>query len=112
VSPTDWRTTDQLPGWIGTESGQIVHERDRGVRAGTWGVVGPGRFREGWILQRNQDLLFVHRRGRTAVMSRVEGGQDGVEFGPLWKTIRYRSDEGVPSALFLQMGLNGPESHK
>jgi hypothetical protein len=112
VSPTDWRTSDQLPGWIGTGTGQIVPEGDRGARAGSWGVVGPGRFREGWILQRNQDLLFVRRRGRTAAMFRIEGVQDGVEFGPLWKTVRYRSEEGIPSALFLQMGLNGPESHK
>jgi hypothetical protein len=42
----------------------------------------------------------------------MDGIEEMVEVGALSKTIRYRSPDEGSSALFLQQGLIGPESHK
>jgi hypothetical protein len=112
VSPSRWKTEGELPRWTLQEAAQAAPGTPLGARAVTWGVVGTGVFKSGWILQRNRDLLFLYRRGRGARMVPIAGVQTEVVAGPLAKTVRYRTSEGAPSALFLQMGLNAPESHK
>lgn len=112
VSAPGWHSSEELPSWIqeGAAAGTLVGAS--GARAATWGVTKPRRFSDGWILQRDSDLFFIHRRPRTVSVVAMSGMEEAVEVGPLWKTIRYRSDDGVSSALFLQVGLYGSESHK
>lgn len=112
VSAPGWHSSDELPSWIheGTGAGTLVGAS--GTRGATWGVTRPRRFSDGWILQRDSDIFFIYRRARTVSIVDMPAVEEAVEVGPLWKTIRYRSEDGVSSALFLQVGLNGPESHK
>jgi hypothetical protein len=112
VSPTSWRTGSELPAWVRKGIDMDWLEATRGAPAATWGVVGPHRFEDGWILQKNREIFFAYRRGTAPLHIRLDGVEETVELGPLSKTIAYRSPEGDPSALFLQMGLIGPESHK
>lgn len=112
VSPTEWREAGDLPAKIRTEPSLKPLGNLRGARAAIWGIVGPRRFRGGWILQRDRELFFAYRRARGYRVLPIGGRQEEVEVGPLSKVIRYFSPEGARSALFLQMGLNGPESHK
>jgi hypothetical protein len=112
VSPTVWRTRPELPAWIRRGIGLGPLDVLKGVKAATWGVVGPHRFKDGWILHKNQEIFFAFRHGGRPQFVQIEGDQEKVELGILSKTIRYRSPGGSSSALFLQRGLIGPESHK
>ncbi|MFH1764588.1 MAG: DUF4126 family protein [Gemmatimonadota bacterium] len=112
VSPTVWQTDAELPAWIRKWTAPGSLDGPRGAPAATWGVVGPGRFRDGWILQKNQEIFFVYRKARAIRFVRMDGIEEMVDVGPLSKTIRYRSPDRGSSALFLQLGLIGPESHK
>ena len=112
VSPTEWQSRGKLPRWALEEASLGPLDSIRGARAATWGIVGPGRFKDGWILQKNREFLFAFRQSRDPRLILIDGKREGVELGSFTKTIRYRSSQGVPSALFLQLGLNDPESHK
>lgn len=112
VSPTEWQERERLPTWIVETAPWRTMNGLRGARAATWGVVGSRRFRDGWILQRNRDLHFAFRRGSAPQFIPLDKPHEKVEAGPIAKTIQYRSGDGASSALFLQLGLNGPESHK
>ncbi len=112
LSPVGWQQIPELPHWVQEANAASAHAGTSGARAGTWGVTGPGHFRDGWILQGDSQLLFVHRRATAVSVVAMSGIEEGVEVGPLWKAIRYRSQDGAQSALFLQVGLYGSESHK
>lgn len=112
VSPTVWQTDAELPAWIRKWTGSGSLNAARGAPAATWGVVGPRRFRDGWILQKNKEIFFVYRKARSLRFVRMDGIEEMVEVGALSKTIRYRSPDEGSSALFLQRGLIGSESHK
>ena len=112
VSPTEWQPRDELPDWIRDMASFGPMDGVRWARAATWCVVGPRRFKDGWILQKNLELFFVFRLGRSPQVIQLGGANGKVELGPVSRTILYPSSEGVSSALFLQLGLNDPESHK
>jgi len=112
VSPTAWKPGADLPAWIQKGIGLDSVDSHRGVPAATWGLIGRRRFKEGWILQKNQEMFFAFRRRRRAEFVGLDGQQEEVEVGTLSKTIQYRGSGEGPSALFLQVGLIGLESHK
>ena len=112
VSPNRWRERNQLPSWIRNGSLQEFQEVTRGARAATWNLTGRGRFRDGWILQGNGEYSFTFRLRRTPHLVELTGVEEKAQLGPFAKTVVYRSPQDGPSALFLQMGLIGPESHK
>lgn len=112
VSPTEWWGEEELPRWIRTRVAEGVPGSTRGAPCATIGVAGPGRFKAGWILQRNKGLLFGFRKRWGSGIRPLDGDRLGEEIGTLARTIRYRSSDGTPWALFLQVGLNAPESHK
>jgi len=112
VSPTDWTPERRLPPWVRRAIPREPLNPSRGARAATSGLVREGGVQAGWILQRKQGLFFVFRRRAGSRSVPVEGCPEAHRSGPAWKTLSYRSPEGRRWALFLQVGLNGPESHK
>jgi hypothetical protein len=112
VSPAEWRPQDELPRWVRNAAASVPLEGVKGARAATWGVLGFSKFREGWILRRNERLFFVPRQGREPRILPFDEAPKEVRVGPFAKTLLFRSSDGDLSALFLQMGLNAPESHK
>lgn len=112
VSPTEWVSASEFPAWVRRETTSDLDLGLRGARAATWGLVGPRAFRAGWVLQKKQGLFFIFREGRGARTLPIQGRGEKTRLGPVWKTIAYRWGDGPPSALFLQVGLIGPESHK
>jgi hypothetical protein len=112
VSPDQWHASDQMPAWVVAQVPVESRVGIRGARAGLGGLKWPTPFRYGWILQGNRDLFFVSRRGKRGRLLALIARDGGEQPGPLAKTVPCQVQDGRPSALFLQMGLIGPESHK
>lgn len=112
VSPTRWLEVGRFPPWVRSTLPPEPVNTIRGAPGATWGLAHPGGFRNGWVIKRNDELFFAFRRGRTVRTLPLTGTREGTEVGPLARIIRFSSPEGPQSALFLQVGLNAPESHK
>lgn len=112
VSPARWLTGDQMPAWVMEQTPLESRGGTRGARAALGGLRWPTHFKDGWILQGNRGVLFAFRRGRRGRLLTLTDLQEEGQPGHLAKTVLCQVQEGRPSALFLQMGLIGPESHK
>jgi hypothetical protein len=112
LSPPKWAEEGELPPWVRKAFASRRPRGLRGTRAAIWGFSPRPRFREGWLLRGGEDLLFAYRSGWRVREIRITDPPGESLPRQICLEVPYGSEEGRPSALFLQAGLNSPKPHK
>jgi hypothetical protein len=113
LSPPRWRDAQELPPWIGGESGDLPASQLRGMPAAIDKAPGVRGFRDGFLVDSGSERSFAfRRRGKTTTIpldALVMAEEGSVT---LARRFSMTAEDGTRSALFLQRNAPDLKSHK